>query len=114
MLCLCDLYFSELHTFVATYVALSGLKFPGNEFVAAATLDGQQISYWNKTEKKLFPKQDWMKRIESKGLLGENTLIRENVQQIYINTIHDLMQQMHQSNGELILNILELTFVRHV
>lgn len=90
---------SELHTFVATYVALSGLKFPGNEFFAAATLDGQQIGYWDKNEKKLVPKQDWMKRIESKGLLGENTLIRENVQQIYINTIHDLMQQMHQSNG---------------
>lgn len=90
---------SELHTFAATYAALSGLKFPGNGFFAAATLDGQQIGYCDKNEKKLVPKQDWMKRIESEGLMEENTLIEENVQQIYNNNIHDLMQQEHQTNG---------------
>lgn len=86
--------YSELHIFVATYVKIRDLT-----FFAATTLDGQQIGYYDINQKKLVPNPDWVKRIESKPLRKEDTIIIDNVQKIYINNIFELIKQLHGSKG---------------
>uniref|UniRef100_A0A8C1B742 Ig-like domain-containing protein n=1 Tax=Cyprinus carpio carpio TaxID=630221 RepID=A0A8C1B742_CYPCA len=83
---------SEWHIFPTLYTEINGETIAGfPEFSAVATLDGQQIDYYDSEIKKLIPKQDWMKKFAS----GD----RERVQQINKLNIPVLMQRFNQSRG---------------
>ncbi|KTG43144.1 hypothetical protein cypCar_00042770 [Cyprinus carpio] len=82
----------EWHIFPTLYTEINGETIAGfPEFSAVATLDGQQIDYYDSEIKKLIPKQDWMKKFAS----GD----RERVQQINKLNIPVLMQRFNQSRA---------------
>ncbi|XP_077082076.1 class I histocompatibility antigen, F10 alpha chain-like [Siphateles boraxobius] len=94
------LVYSELHRFMTTYTGINGQTIEGTpEFSAVTTLDGHQIDYYDSDIKKLIPRQDWMKKFASTELWKEDTEIRKEVQQIYKNNIHVIMQRFNQSHG---------------
>ncbi|XP_016360506.1 major histocompatibility complex class I-related gene protein-like [Sinocyclocheilus anshuiensis] len=92
--------YSESHTFITTYTGINGQTIEGiPEFSAVTTLDGRQIDYYDSEIKKLIPRQDWMKEFESTDTWKEDTEIRQQVQQIYKNNIHVLIERFNQSHG---------------
>ncbi|KAL0147516.1 hypothetical protein M9458_057182 [Cirrhinus mrigala] len=85
---------------MTTYTGINGQTVAGiPEFSAVTTLDGRQIDYYDSEIKKLIPRQDWMKEFASTNTWKEDTEIREQVQQIYKNNIHVLMQRFNQTHG---------------
>ncbi|XP_067253100.1 major histocompatibility complex class I-related gene protein-like [Chanodichthys erythropterus] len=93
------LVYSEPHTFITFYTEISGKTTAGiPEFFAVTTLDDQQMDYYDSNIMELIPKQDWMKEFTPE-LWKKYTEIREHVQQIFKNNIHDLMKQFNQSHG---------------
>ncbi|XDV22986.1 hypothetical protein PO909_027724 [Leuciscus waleckii] len=94
------LVYSEIHRFITTYTAINGKTIAGTpEFSAVTTLDGQQIDYYDSNIKKMIPKQNWMNEFASTEMWKKYTDIRENLQQIYKNNIHVLMETFNQSHG---------------
>uniref|UniRef100_A0A671PT59 Ig-like domain-containing protein n=1 Tax=Sinocyclocheilus anshuiensis TaxID=1608454 RepID=A0A671PT59_9TELE len=87
------IYRIKSHTFITTYTGINGQTIEGiPEFSAVTTLDGRQIDYYDSEIKKLIPRQDWMKEFESTDTWKEDTEIRQQVQQIYKNNIHVLIE----------------------
>ncbi|XP_050951450.1 major histocompatibility complex class I-related gene protein-like isoform X3 [Labeo rohita] len=86
---------------MTTYTGINGQTIAGiPEFSAVTTLDGQQIDYYDSDIKELIPRQDWMKEFSAIGdTWKEDTEIREQVQQIYKDNIHVLMERFNQTRG---------------
>ncbi|CAM4661910.1 unnamed protein product [Leuciscus chuanchicus] len=85
---------------MTTYTGINGKTAAGiPEFSAVTTLDDQQIDYYDSNIKKLIPKQNWMNEFTSTELWKEYIEIREKLQQIYKNNIHDIMETFTQSHG---------------
>ncbi|KAL0161522.1 hypothetical protein M9458_045247, partial [Cirrhinus mrigala] len=86
---------------MTTYTGINGQTIAGiPEFSAVTTLDGQQIDYYDSEIKELIPRQDWMKEFSAiKDTWQEDTEIREQVQQIYKDNIHVLIQRFNQTRG---------------
>uniref|UniRef100_A0A672KCX4 Ig-like domain-containing protein n=1 Tax=Sinocyclocheilus grahami TaxID=75366 RepID=A0A672KCX4_SINGR len=91
---------SESHTFTTLYTGINGHTIAGiREFSAVTTLDGRQIDYYDSEIKELIPRQDWMKEFASTDTWKQDTEIRQQVQQIYKNNIHVLIERFNQSHG---------------
>uniref|UniRef100_A0A672PB96 Ig-like domain-containing protein n=1 Tax=Sinocyclocheilus grahami TaxID=75366 RepID=A0A672PB96_SINGR len=91
---------SESHTFTTLYTGINGHTIAGiPEFSAVTTLDGRQIDYYDSEIKELIPRQDWMKEFASTDTWKQDTEIRQQVQQIYKNNIHVLIERFNQSHG---------------
>ncbi|XP_016101562.1 major histocompatibility complex class I-related gene protein-like [Sinocyclocheilus grahami] len=92
--------YSESHTFTTLYTGINGHTIAGiPEFSAVTTLDGRQIDYYDSEIKELIPRQDWMKEFASTDTWKQDTEIRQQVQQIYKNNIHVLIERFNQSHG---------------
>uniref|UniRef100_A0A672PG15 Ig-like domain-containing protein n=1 Tax=Sinocyclocheilus grahami TaxID=75366 RepID=A0A672PG15_SINGR len=88
------------HTFTTLYTGINGHTIAGiPEFSAVTTLDGRQIDYYDSEIKELIPRQDWMKEFASTDTWKQDTEIRQQVQQIYKNNIHVLIERFNQSHG---------------
>uniref|UniRef100_A0A672KEH6 Ig-like domain-containing protein n=1 Tax=Sinocyclocheilus grahami TaxID=75366 RepID=A0A672KEH6_SINGR len=90
----------QSHTFTTLYTGINGHTIAGiREFSAVTTLDGRQIDYYDSEIKELIPRQDWMKEFASTDTWKQDTEIRQQVQQIYKNNIHVLIERFNQSHG---------------
>uniref|UniRef100_A0A672P8U7 Ig-like domain-containing protein n=1 Tax=Sinocyclocheilus grahami TaxID=75366 RepID=A0A672P8U7_SINGR len=90
----------QSHTFTTLYTGINGHTIAGiPEFSAVTTLDGRQIDYYDSEIKELIPRQDWMKEFASTDTWKQDTEIRQQVQQIYKNNIHVLIERFNQSHG---------------
>ncbi|RVE55450.1 hypothetical protein OJAV_G00236230 [Oryzias javanicus] len=93
---------SEKHSLTYIYTAFSHpVKLPGiHEFTAMGLLDNRMIDYYDSSEQKKVPKQDWMKERLNQEYWDKGTQSRQSKQQWFKVNIDILINRMRQTSNE--------------
>ncbi|XP_023816096.1 class I histocompatibility antigen, F10 alpha chain isoform X4 [Oryzias latipes] len=90
------------HSLTYIYTAFSKpVKLPGiHEFTAMGLLDNRMIDYYDSTEQKKIPKQDWMKERLQQEYWDKGTQSRQSKQQWFKVNIDILINRMRQTSND--------------